>query len=130
MGKYSRSSTPTYQQRQRVMQAIRLKPVAVQGDKIRVATPGSMSWSSDLVGTDMWNRLEEKHIERQTQALAKVKTKQEVEKALSQVTPQQRFVILYELSLHRPLSREEYGEYKKLLKDNFPVAFKNVFGKD
>ena len=91
-------------------------------------------WSSDLSeNTVAWKILEAGHWENVKKVLAKEKPKNktELEKALKKAvsTPQQRFVFLYELSLHRPLTDKEFHEYMELFRQLFPKQWQMLYGK-
>ena len=77
-------------------------------------------WSKDLVEGN--RTLQEKHWEFVSHELEEAKppsskkeAKELIEKA--QLSPVQRLVILYEVSLHRPLSPDEFEEYLRLFRD-------------
>jgi len=91
-------------------------------------------WSSDLLkSTDAGVILASKHLINVVKAIEKEKpkTKTELEKVLKKavMTPQQRFVILYEKSLRVPLSTQEFHEYMELFRENFPKAYESLYGK-
>ena len=91
------------------------------------------SWSQDLLeNTDTGKILKKQHAKAVEQKLRNVKASspQELNKIVEKVvlTPQQKFVILYEKSLREPLSPSEFTEYLTLLKDNFPALYKHLYG--
>lgn len=92
-------------------------------------------WSRDLLqSTEAGKILAVMHFENVRKALekSKPKTKGELKRALKKavMTPQQRFIILYEKSLLMPLSTNEFHEYMELFRENFPEAYKSLYGKN
>lgn len=92
------------------------------------------AWSADLLeSTDIGRILALKHWENVKKELlkAKPKTKEEWSKVLKKavMTPQQRLLILYEKGLCEPLSAQEFHEYLKLFKENFPERYEKLYGK-
>ena len=91
-------------------------------------------WSRDLVeSTEAGKILAETHWKNVKKALKKEKpsTKAQLEAVLKKavMTPQQKLVILYEKSLRMPLSTEEFQQYLTLFQENFPEAYKSMYGK-
>jgi hypothetical protein len=97
---------------------------------IRSAGP----WSGDLLAnSDAGKLLAIMHFENVKKQLeeAKPKNKTELQKVLKKalITPQQKFVILYEKGLREPLSTKEFHEYLELFKTCFPTVYKTLYGK-
>lgn len=73
-----------------------------------------------------------RHLAALTEKLkkAKPKTKSEAKKVLKEAmnTPAAQFLVLYELSLTRPLSEKEFLTYLLLFKELFPEAYKSIYG--
>ncbi|MGB9777977.1 MAG: hypothetical protein ACPLW8_01110 [Candidatus Bathyarchaeales archaeon] len=104
----------------RLYELVRLKPVG--------------EWSRDLVeSTEAGKILAETHWKNVKKTLKREKpfTKAQLEAVLKKavMTPQQKLVILYEKSLRMPLSTEEFQQYLTLFQENFPEAYKSMYGK-
>jgi hypothetical protein len=98
-----------------------------------VALKPAGDWSAELSkNTVTWKVLEAGHWENVKKVLAKEKpkSKSELEKALKKAvdTPQQRLIVLYETSLHRPLTDKEFHEYMELFRQLFPQVWKGLYG--
>ena len=91
-------------------------------------------WSKDLLAGDSGKVLVSRHMLNVAKALKtakKPKTKAELVKLLenAMMTPEQKLVVFYELSLTRPLSVEEFCTYMGLFKEVFPKAYEGIYGK-
>ncbi|MGB9774757.1 MAG: hypothetical protein ACPL4I_12230, partial [Bacteroidota bacterium] len=96
--------------------------------KLKPAGP----WSRELLRSEAGKILEAEHLRRVQDELKKAKPKNtaQLKAALKKATdtPQQRLVILYEVSLQRPLTEPEFLEYTTLFKECFPKAYKGIYG--
>jgi len=109
----------TYQpSRRAIIKAFSLKPVG--------------PWSRSLLESETGKYLNYKHLEVVVKRLekAKPKTKTEAKKVIKEAmdTPAAQFLVLYELSLTRPLTEKEFLTYLSLFKELFPDAYKAIYG--
>lgn len=98
-----------------------------------VAIRPAGEWSHDLLEeTEAGKVLAVQHFDHVIKTLKKEKpkTKTEAEKVVKKamMSPQQRFVILYEKSLREPLSATEFREYLELFKQCFPAIYNGLYG--
>ena len=98
-----------------------------------VAIRPAGEWSRDLLeNTETGKLLAIQHFANVSKAIKKEKpkTKTEMKKILKKalMTPQQKLVILYEKSLHTPLSTTEFHQYLELFKECFPAIYKGLYG--
>ena len=100
--------------------------------KLRAVGPWSQSY---LDNTEYAKTLAERHWEHVKKTLAKYmskppKNKREAEKMIKEalLSPEQRFLIMYEASLTRPLSPREFQEYLELFKQVAPKAYEGLYG--
>jgi secreted Zn-dependent insulinase-like peptidase len=100
--------------------------------KLRAVGPWSQSY---LDNTEYAKTLAERHWEHVKKTLVKYmskppKNKREAEKMIKEalLSPEQRFLIMYEASLTRPLSPSEFKEYLELFKQVAPKAYEGLYG--
>lgn len=131
--RYKKSRKPTYASRKlKIFVPKELKGKAREFYKAVAIRPAG-EWSRDLLeNTETGKLLAVQHFENVSKAIKKEKskTKTEIKKTLKKamMTPQQRFVILYEKSLHMPLSATEFREYLDLFKECFPRIYEGLYG--
>ena len=90
-------------------------------------------WSKDLLETETGLVLKKGHMANVAEMLkraGKPKDKKELEETFKKtlVTPQQRFMVLYEAGLHGPLTPQAFTEYMGLFREFFPKAYRAVYG--
>ncbi|MEM3361414.1 MAG: hypothetical protein QXV85_09465 [Candidatus Bathyarchaeia archaeon] len=131
--RYRESGKSAYAQRQPKI----FVPKGLKGEARKfyktVAIRPAGEWSRDLLKkTEGGKVLAVQHFDYVVKTLEKEKpkTKAEAEKVIKKamMSPQQRFVILYEKSLREPLSATEFREYLDLFKECFPVIYKGLYG--
>ena len=103
----------------KLYEALKLKPA---GD-----------WSTDLLKSTNGKRLSEDHWENVRKELEKAgtpKNREEFENTVKTaiLTPQQRFIVLYETSLKVLLAPKAFTEYITLFKEVLPNHFKAIYG--
>lgn len=117
--KSGKQYAPARLKRKRFYEALKLKPVGV--------------WSRDLLESGAGKVLQAKHWENVVKELQRAKPQNiaELKKTIKKATntPQQRLLTLYETSLHRPLTQQEFVEYLTLFKENFPGHYETLYGK-
>lgn len=131
--RYRKSGKPAYASRQpKIFVPKGLKSEARKFYKAVAIRPAG-EWSYDLLEeTEAGKVLAVQHFDHVVKTLEKEKpkTKTETEKTIKKamMSPQQRFVILYEKSLREPLSATEFREYLDLFKECFPAIYKGLYG--
>ena len=116
--KHGKAKSSYQQPRKRIIHAFSLKPVG--------------PWTRSLLKSDTGKYLNYKHLEAVAERLKKTKptTKAESKKAVKEAmnTPAAQFLVLYELSLTRPLTEKEFLTYLSLFRELFPEAYKSIYG--